>query len=207
MSLWMTAGRTQFVDGRDPAVKRRPLVRRLAALTAVLVGVPVLTLGLTGRTAAASGAGQVTIYTGTGIYNPYNITAGPDGALWFTNDGSIGRISTAGKIAIFTGTGIYDPYAITAGPDGALWFTNSINNSIGRITTAGVVTNFRGYGISFPRGITAGPDGALWFTNWLNNSIGRITTAGAVTNYTGGSPTTENLLLAARSAGLRPPEW
>jgi len=62
-------------------------------------------------------------------------------------------------------------------------------------------------GVYAPNNITSGPDGALWFTNWLNNSIGRITTAGAVTNYTGGSPTTENLLLAARSAGLRPPEW
>ena len=38
-----------------------------------------------------------TNYTGTGIANPDGIVAGPDGALWFTNDsdpGSIGRITT-----------------------------------------------------------------------------------------------------------------
>jgi len=67
---------------------------------AVLVGLLVLTLSLTVGTAAASGAGKVTIYTGTGIDNPIEIAAGPDGALWFTefvnggNSNSIGRITT-----------------------------------------------------------------------------------------------------------------
>jgi streptogramin lyase len=121
------------------------------------------------------------------------ITAGPDGALWFTNSGipslhaagSIGRITTGGVVTGYTGPGISNPDGITAGPDGALWFTNETNNSIGRITTGGVVTNYTGTGISIPNGITAGPDGALWFTNYGNNSIGRITTGGVVTNYTG----------------------
>ena len=130
---------------------------------------------------------MVTNYTGTGIDDPVSITAGPDGALWFTNQGnnSIGRITTAGVVTNYTGTGIDDPQSITAGPDGALWFTNVANNSIGRITTAGVVTNYTGTGIDDPAAITAGPDGALWFTNLSNNSIGRITTAGVVTNFTG----------------------
>jgi virginiamycin B lyase len=135
----------------------------------------------------AEDAGLVTTYTGTGISDPQGITAGPDGALWFTNEGgySIGRITTTGVITNYTGTGIASPGGITAGPDGALWFTNEGNNSIGRITTAGVITNYTGTGIASPGGITAGPDGALWFTNFGNNSIGRITTAGVVTNYTG----------------------
>ena len=40
--------------------------------------------------------GTVTNYTGTGISNPWGITSGPDGALWFTNYGNntIGRITT-----------------------------------------------------------------------------------------------------------------
>ena len=39
-------------------------------------------------------------YTGSGIRHPWGIAAGPDGALWFTNDGndSIGRITTAGTV-------------------------------------------------------------------------------------------------------------
>ena len=148
-------------------------------------------LGRTGRCGSPTGvnniigrittAGVVTNYTGTGIDAPLGITAGPDGALWFTNVGnsSIGRITTTGIVTNYTGTGISGPDGITAGPDGALWFTNSGNNTIGRITTTGIVTNYTGTGISTPNGITAGPDGALWFTNEVNNSIGRITPIGA----------------------------
>jgi len=75
-----------------------------------------------------------------GINTPGAITAGPDGALWFTNDtnnnsGSIGRITTTGKVTIYTAPGINAPVGITAGPDGTLWFADSNNDSIGRITT------------------------------------------------------------------------
>jgi virginiamycin B lyase len=92
---------------------------RLSGAVAVLVGVPLLTLGLAAgaASAAASGADSVTIYPGIG--DPVSITAGPDGALWFADtNSSIGRITTTGTA------------------DGALWFTNAGDNSIGRITTA-----------------------------------------------------------------------
>ena len=38
---------------------------------------------------------MITDYTGTGINGDYCLTAGPEGALWFTNSGnnSIGRIT------------------------------------------------------------------------------------------------------------------
>ena len=67
-----------------------------------------------------------------GIDQPDGITAGPDGALWFTNDAnnSIGRITTAGVVTNYTGTGI-DAHGITAGPDGALWFTNTATTRSG----------------------------------------------------------------------------
>ena len=151
----------------------------------LLVGLPVLCLGLTVGRAAASGAGKVKIFPG-GFSSPFGIAAGPDGALWFTNNGNtIGRISTTGTVKIFFGTGISGSWGIAAGPDGALWFTNNGNSSIGRISTTGTVTNYTGTAISGPKGIAAGSDGALWFTNYGNNSIGRITTTGTVTNYAG----------------------
>jgi hypothetical protein len=86
---------------------------------------------------ASASTPVVTNYTGTGINNPFGITAGPDGALWFTNQGNstIGRITTGGVVTNYTGTGISGPEGITAGPDGALWFTNNNNSTIGRITT------------------------------------------------------------------------
>jgi virginiamycin B lyase len=130
----------------------------------------------------------------SGVVGPSSITAGPDGAVWFTeSNNAIGRITTAGVVTNFTDPSIASPAGITAGPDGALWFTNFNNSSIGRITTSGVVTNFTDPSILFPLGIAAGPDGALWFINAgavnaggvkTNGSIGRITTTGTVTNYT-----------------------
>ena len=95
-----------------------------------------------------------TDYSGPTISSPVAITAGPDGALWFTNasNNSIGRITTAGVVTNYTNPTIADPDGITAGPDGAMWFTDRSNNSIGRITTAGVVTKYTNPTISDPDG-------------------------------------------------------
>jgi streptogramin lyase len=119
----------------------------------------------------------VTHYTGPGISSPEGITAGPDGALWFTNvhSASIGRITTAGVVTYY-GAGINYPLEIATGPDGAIWFTSD-SRAIGRITTAGLVTVYTDPGIfSNLAGITAGPDGAMWFTSRFSPLIGRITT-------------------------------
>jgi len=131
--------------------------------------------------------GLVTVYTDPTISGPLGITAGPDGALWFTDSGnnSIGRITTAGVVSDYTDPSILNPGGITAGPDGALWFTNYGNNSIGRITTAGVISSYTDPSIPEAGPITTGPDGALWFTSADGHSIGRITTAGVISNYTG----------------------
>jgi virginiamycin B lyase len=117
---------------------------------------------------------------------PFGITAGPDGALWFTEQvGKIGRITTAGVITEFT-----VPRAgsvtlnIAAGPDGALWFVEQASNAIGRISPAGVITEFAiPTANSGPNSITAGADGALWFTEQFANQIGRVTTAGGITEF------------------------
>ena len=142
--------------------------------------------------------------------HPTAITAGPDGALWFTGiPGEIGRITTAGVVTEFalpavpppagsspgTASTPAMPTAIAAGPDGALWFTG-VPGEVGRITTTGVVTEFAVPEIPPPAGsspgtagtlatltsITAGPDGALWFTG-VPGEVGRITTAGVVTEF------------------------
>src|SRR6266700_3366866 len=146
----VSVGGTRAADSPGHTARRRPVVRRVARSIVLWVGLPVLTLGLTVGTAAASGAGKVTIYPATGISGPVGIAAGPDRALWFTNHGnnSIGRITTAGAVTNYTGTGISGPAGIAAGPDGALWFTNTGNDSIGRITTAATVTNYTDPGIS-----------------------------------------------------------
>jgi len=119
------------------------------------------------------------------------ITAGADGALWFTggrqanSENYVGRITTAGNITEYP---VGDPAVylrnITQGPDSNLWFTNP-DQSIGKITLAGVVTSFILPFTSFdsPFDITAGSDGALWFTELLGNRIGRISTGGQIDEF------------------------
>jgi virginiamycin B lyase len=135
--------------------------------------------------------------------DPGGISAGPDGALWFIEEGSseIGRITTAGAITHeFPISTTPDPVPadptlptrldqITLGPDGALWFTEPRDNSIGRITTTGAVTEYPlPVPGGAPEGIDVGPDSNLWFTAPGLNQIGRITVAGAITMFGGAGP-------------------
>jgi streptogramin lyase/single-stranded DNA-binding protein len=117
----------------------------------------------------------------------YDITAGPDGNLWFTewSGNRIGRITPSGTIAEFPmPTASSSPNVITTGPDGNLWLTEWGSNKVGRVTPAGVITEFpvptTG---SSPGGIVTGPDGNLWFTEESGNKIARMTLAGTITEF------------------------
>ena len=141
-------------------------------------------------------SGQCSNFGSSLINDPTGITAGPDGALWFTNFGSstgdsIGEITTSGEVTAYTGAGIDGPEGITAGPDvngqETLWFTNTGDGygSIGEITftASGQVQQVYNYPgtsanrIDDPTSITACPDGsggqALWFATDGDNSIGK----------------------------------
>ena len=123
----------------------------------------------------------------SGNGGPGAITAGPDGALWFSFFSSgkpkIGRMTTAGTFSEFPLSANSNAImAIAAGPDGALWFIQNISGKIGRITVGGVLTEFPTSSGTIG-GITAGPDGALWFTDAFSGRIGRITTAGSITYF------------------------
>src|ERR1022692_4944019 len=120
------------------AVCMVPTRRRSALALAVLLVVGLLSLGATA--ARASATGTVSSFTNlNGANLPLWITTGPDGALWFTAEDTIGRITTTGTVTTYpVGHPILTPWGsgqITAGPDGALWFT--AEDAIGRITTGG----------------------------------------------------------------------
>ena len=70
-------------------------------------------------------SGAVTSFPVDRSTTPYGITAGQDGALWFTDlQGSIGRITTAGQVTKFAlPKGTLPATRIATAPDGALWFT------------------------------------------------------------------------------------
>jgi streptogramin lyase len=140
----------------------------------------------------AAGAQTITEYpVPTPDCIPFDITAGPDGNLWFTEYGAraIARITPDGVITEFPlgPTPANVPFGIATGSDGNLWFTLSPEESgvaaIGRITPDGIVTQFPLAEGSDPSTIAAGPDGALWFVMAALNRIGRITTSGQVSSF------------------------
>jgi len=136
-----------------------------------------------------SASPKITEYDVSAVsFSPTGITAGPDGALWFTETGGpgrIGRLATDGTAAGYSVPTSPSYPAIIAGPDEALWFTEFFGNKIARVTTAGSVTEYPVPTPSAgPNGIALGSDGAVWFTEvFSGNQIGRINTTGAVKEY------------------------
>jgi uncharacterized protein (TIGR03437 family) len=113
------------------------------------------------------------------------ITAGPDGALWFTESAGnkIGRITPNGAITEFPlPKADSNPGSIVAGPDGNLWFTEHNPARIARITPGGTITEFP-ITASDERTFTlvTGKKGPLWFTDY--GKVSAITTDGAITVY------------------------
>src|SRR5258708_18292376 len=128
-------------------------------------------------------------------YQPGTITAGPDGALWFTEvspnaqNGSatltskIGRITLAGQVSEFPLASNSYAGDITTEPDGALWFTTeassynpqnsstTLTSKIERITPSGTISEFPLPSNNSPEGSTTGPDSALWFPDKITNPI------------------------------------
>jgi streptogramin lyase len=168
------------------ATKARSLFQGLALCLAAILAMP----------AAAAAIDEYPV----GL-NPGGITAGPDGALWFVEEGTstIARITTAGTVTHRFAVPTNPPPAadpllpaldqIVAGRDGALWFTQPRDDQIGRITLAGALTEYpTGLTGGKPDAITVGPDGNLWFTAPGLNRIGRMAVNGAVATFAGAQP-------------------
>ncbi len=136
--------------------------------------------------------GTFQVYSALG-FNFGQITAGPDGNLWFVNpqnglEHQVGKITTKGVITFYALGDL--PLGITSGPDGNLWLTEL--SHVARVTTAGVETPYAlksghvGY-----TGIVTGPDGNIWFTE-LSNLVGKVApSTGLVTEYASLFPTFE----------------
>jgi streptogramin lyase len=128
-------------------------------------------------------SGTVTEFSTSKNSENVDITAGPDGNLWFTESGldQIGRITPSGTVTEFVGlTAGSRPFGITAGPDGNLWFAE-LNGGVGRInpTTHKVDEFVTPTANSSPFAIVTGPDGNLWFTESNSDNaevshIGRV---------------------------------
>jgi streptogramin lyase len=124
-------------------------------------------------------AGVFTVYkVGKGNFALTDITAGPDGNLWFTMQGThgmtwgkIGKITSAGVITEYSLSNECEPLGIIPGPEkeNTLWFAESSRSgkkgAIGQISTSG--TEYKYYEVvsSDPENIAIGPNGdSIWYT-------------------------------------------
>ena len=152
----------------------------------VCIAVMLLTIGCAGSSASHTRTSSRQVLATFGEFfiptlgaAPADITQGPCGALWFTEElgNKIGRITAGGDFAEYVlPTRAAFPLGITLGPDGALWFTENLGNKIGRITSGGKITEYPlSTPGSEPASITSEGDSALWFTEIIGK-IERITT-------------------------------
>jgi streptogramin lyase len=129
---------------------------------------------------------------------PTFIAAGPEGNLWFSDDGSepaIGRITPSGTITEFAisahgGNAESQPTAIALGPDGNIWFvdkgaTQAIGEiEPGKITATTGIKEFSNGLVGTPFAIAAGPDGNMWFTDiGATHQIGEVTPSGTINEF------------------------
>jgi streptogramin lyase len=106
------------------------------------------------------------------------VTAGPDGNIWFVEQGlgQVAKITPSGAITEYPVPGSGGLTDIATGPDGNLWVTDMAYSQIFRITPTGTITGTFPTPTkpSAPDGITAGPDGNIWFAESGVSQIGKI---------------------------------
>ncbi|MBV8518059.1 MAG: hypothetical protein JO197_11725 [Acidobacteria bacterium] len=110
---------------------------------------------------------------------PLRVLSGPDGALWFTEDGvaRIGRLTFDGRVTEFD-TGLDGPAdSLAFAPDGTLWFTQVETDQVGRMLPDGRVQKVdEDHGLDgwATRGIAFDRDGNAWIAESGTSTIRRI---------------------------------
>ena len=137
---------------------------------------------------------------------PSEITAGPDGNLWFTEptaatDRPDHPDRHGHRVLRWRSAAAAIRTAIAAGPDGNLWFTEFDGNRIGRITPTGAVTEFSAGMTAASRSRQASPPAPTA----TSGSPSRAATASAASRRRGRSPSSRPASArAARPAGSPP---
>lgn len=160
-----------------------------------------------GRVTRVNSDGTVTELTGgvtpgfSANSQPFWITTGPDGHIWFTEEANPGRVArgnTDGTVTELAGGATLgfspnsDPRGIAAGPDGHVWFTEHNGpGRVARLNDDGSVTELTG-GVtpgfslnSQPDQITTSSEGYIWFTEDAGR-VARVNSNGTVTEFTAG---------------------
>ncbi|MHB1534556.1 MAG: virginiamycin B lyase family protein [Acidimicrobiales bacterium] len=193
------------VNGRARDGRHQSVMALLTAAAMIVAG-PLARAVVAGPAGAAVASGPVIVEypvspseSSLGV-DPRQITAGPGGNLWFTEQvaDKIGRITPSGTITEFPlPTGNAGPARITAGPDGNLWFTEQNANQIAVITPpaslASQTITFNStppspadVGGSYAMSATGGGSGnAVVFSIDAASSAGACTISGSTAQLTG----------------------
>ena len=137
------------------------LLFSLLLLASTLTAAEIRTVAGTGTAGSAGDGGPA---TAAQIENPFGITRGPDGALWFCEYGGqrVRKITADGKIHIVAGTGAKGysgdggpalqatfnlPHEIRFDRDGNFYIADMVNSAIRKVDAkTGVITTFAGTG-------------------------------------------------------------
>ena len=143
-TLWFSSSTPLF--GGGPAYPARPTIVQVSASGAVLA-----------QHQMPDDGGPYPFIT--------SLTLGPDGNVWFTAPGRVGRMTTSGTYTIFpipAGSEITPtPTAITVGVAGDLWWIDG-RTRVGRVSAGGQITMYEPQGVIELRTIAPGPDGNMW---------------------------------------------
>ena len=122
--------------------------------------------------------GSLTQYVLPSDWIVTDITAGPDGRVWFgSNSTALTAMDATGSYTTYTWSGSWpngtQPQYIRPDATGALVFANR-SGAIGRMTTAGAVSFTPVPSFNAAIGLAVAPDGTIWFSEPTGNQIGML---------------------------------
>ncbi len=113
-----------------------------------------------------------------GLTRPGALTLGPDGAVWFTASGAIGRVTPDGVATRFAIETRMPLTSIVWGPDGNVWFS-FVDGRVGRIAHNGALKVFAAPVVAAPSGpLIGGCDGNLYVADPFRAAVWRVTQKG-----------------------------
>jgi len=171
-------------------------MRKLALITVALASTIAAMALAAAHSSAAGGEGPPLCQTGCAteivppvtasrFSEPFGITRGPLGSVWFSLADAIGRVDQQSQVTTYP---VPTPNAgvgwMTAHPENSVWFAERGSGKIGRITADGTLTEFSlPTATAVPQGIVFAPDGNIYVTEQGANAIARLDpTTGAATD-------------------------
>jgi virginiamycin B lyase len=107
---------------------------------------------------------------------PFGITSGPRGSVWFSFGDRVGRINQQGQITTYlVRSGAAVGWMTTGPSNDSVWFAERGAGMIGRISANGTITEFSlPTSTAIPQGIVFAPDDNIYVTEQGANAIARL---------------------------------